>query len=206
MENPSRRSTLRASAIAVCLCATLTVRPAEGHPTSTTVDIPRHLVIDDQYYDATPYGFRAYLETIRPTNPQLYAQLAPDADRLASRLTTGRILLVGGFALALASVGYGVLGRNECTSPPITDPNFAAGSAAWDACNRDNMTKSVTFGLIGLGAAIAGMAASFAVTPSRNELLELVNRHNRDNPHPMQLQLGYDPIQHVALGGALFTF
>ena len=108
--------------------------------------------------------------------------------------------------MAVASLAYGVLGRKECTLPAITDPNFAGASTAWDACNHDNMTKSVTFGLVGVGAALAGMAAWLAVTPGRNELLELVNRHNRDNPHPMQLQLGYDPIRHVALGGALFTF
>src|SRR5215467_60770 len=66
--------------------------PPDPFPPSTTTTmvepvavIPEHLVFKDQHFDASPAGLRRYLDAIRPTNPQLYAQLAPDVDRLEAR-------------------------------------------------------------------------------------------------------------------------
>ena len=190
--------------IAVCLCAATAARPAAAH--THQLEIPRHLVAGNQYFDASPAGFQAYLNTMKATNPELYAQLAPDADQLAARASTGRTILIAGFAAGLVSAIYGIAARNDCVLPPVTDPNFAADSASWGACNRDNMTRMETFGLLGVGLATAGLIGWVAVRPSRDELLDLVNRHNRISPQPLQLQLGYDPVQHLARAGAVFSF
>jgi hypothetical protein len=192
------------SFIAVGLCVMTAARSAAAH--TNQPEIPRHLVAGTQYFDASPAGFQAYLSTLRATNPAVYTQLAPDADRLAQRASVGRTILIAGFAAGLVSAIYGIAARNDCVLPPATDPNFAADSAAWDACNHDNMATTATFGLLGVGLATAGLIGWVAVTPSRDELLDLVNRHNRINPQPLQLQLGYDPVQHLARAGAVFSF
>jgi len=128
--------------------------------------------------------------------------------RVSSRSSAIRsgVLHVGGLAAGVAASLYGIASRNDCVLPPVTDPNFRAGSDAWDACNRDNMTRMGTFGLIGLGLATAGILGALAVSPSRAELLDLVNRHNRISPQPLQLQLGYDPVQRLARAGAVLSF
>src|SRR5262249_50814389 len=65
--------------------------------------IPTSLVVNNQYFDGSPWGFRNYLETIRWSNPQLYAQLSPDVDRLASRQTAALILMAGGALVGVAT-------------------------------------------------------------------------------------------------------
>jgi len=191
---------------AVGLGLALAARPAGAHTQNVTVEIPNHLVVDNQIFDATPAGFHLYLDSIRATNPDLYGQLAPDTERLEGRVTAARIILIAGFAAGVAATIYGFAGGQDCTMPSASDPNFAADAAAWDACNHDNFVHGVTFSLIGAGLAATGMIGWAVTTPSRNELLDLVNRHNRASPQPMHLQLGYDPVQHFARAGALFTF
>jgi hypothetical protein len=193
--------------MAVCLCAATAARSADAHPTYNTVEVPRHLVAPGNlYFDATPAGFQAYLETVRTTNPDLYAQLAPDADRLETRLITARVVFLAGFAAGIATTIYGIASRKSCFDPPITDPNFAADTAAWAACDDANMRHMEVFGLVGIGIITAGFVSSLVVTPSNNEFLGLVNRHNSVSPQPLQLQFGYDPVTQLAHAGAAFTF
>ena len=204
MASGSRASSCGWSLMVVGLCAATAARPAVAH--TQQPEIPRHLVAGNQYFDASPAGFQAYLNSMQATNPALYTQLASDADRLAERASIGRTILIAGFAAGLVSAIYGIAARNDCVLPPATDPTFAADSAAWDACNHDNMTRMATFGVLGVGLATAGLIGWVAVTPSRDDLLDLVNRHNRISPQPLQLQLGYDPVQHLARAGAVFSF
>ena len=101
MGRASRSSRIGWSFIAVCLCAATAARPAAAH--TNQPEIPRHLVAGNQYFDASPAGFQAYLNTVKATNPELYTQLAPDADRLATRVSTARTILIAGFAAGLVS-------------------------------------------------------------------------------------------------------
>jgi hypothetical protein len=190
--------------VATFLCAAIAARSAGAH--NAAPERPGYLLVGNQYFDATPAGFQAYLDTIRTTNPDLFARLAPDAERLHQRVVTGRTLLVAGLAAGVAASLYGIASRDDCVLPPATDPNFSAASAAWDACNRNNVRTLGTFGLIGVGLAAVGIIGALAVSPSRAELLELVNRHNRISPQPLQLQLGYDPVQRLARAGAVLSF
>jgi hypothetical protein len=168
--------------------------------------IPNHLVIGNQIFGANVTGLRDYVESIRATNPQLYGQLAPDVARLESQQTTARAVLVAGVAAGLASGIYAFAGQGDCQSPSINDPNFAAKSDAWGACNDHKVKMMATFGFIGVGAITAGALVSWAIAPSRSDLLDVVNKNNRQSPEPLRLQLGYDPSRELAFAGASLTF
>jgi hypothetical protein len=170
------------------------------------VAVPDHLSIGNQQFDASVAGVRAYLETTRSTDPKLYAQLAPDVDRLESRATVARIVLVTGLAAGAASTAYALLGGKDCVAPSVTDPAFSVGMAAWAACNRDEMRRVTTFTLIGIGSIIAGGIGWLALHPGRSDVFELVNKHNRLRPEPLRFQLGYDPVGRLAYGGASLSF
>lgn len=172
----------------------------------STVVIPEHLQAGNQRFDASVTGFQAYLESIRASDPGLYGHLAPDAARLEAREDRAKVVLAGGIAVGLASVIYGVASRNNCAQPSITDPNFAADSQAWGACNQGNVDRMATFGFLGVGAMIAGGLVGYASWPTHQELMDLVNKNNRLSKQPLQWQLGYDPAQRFAFGGATVSF
>jgi hypothetical protein len=172
----------------------------------STVVIPEHLQLGNQRFDASVAGFQSYLGTIKSSDPGLYGQLAPDAARLESREDTAKVILASGIVLGLASVIYGVAGGNNCTEPTVTDPNFGADSQAWGACNEGNVERMATFGFLGVGAMIAGGAIAYAKWPSHQELMDLVNKNNRLSKQPLQWQVGYDPAQRLAFGGATVSF
>lgn len=168
--------------------------------------VPSHINVGNEQYEGTLGGMRSYLESVRSAKPDLYAQLSPDLSRLEDRATEAKVILGVGVAAGLAGILYGFLGRNSCPLPSAFDPGFEEKSAAWDACNESNMSRSLTFSLIGAGAFIAGGAAFYALYPDRNDLFELVNKHNRLNHDPLQFQLGYDSAHRVAMGGATLSF
>ncbi len=172
----------------------------------STVQVPEHLQIEDHQFDGTVNGFRAYLETTKSSDPSLYGQLGPDVARLESKQDTAKAALVAGVVIGLASLIYGIAGGDDCVQPPITDPHFGADSDAWGACNERNLSKMATFGFVGLGAMALGGVISYASRPSRQDLLDLVNKHNQLSPHPMRLQIGYDPTQRFAFSGATVSF
>jgi hypothetical protein len=170
------------------------------------VYVPEHLQLGNQTFEASVAGLRSYLETTRSSDLGLYQQLQPDVAGLEDKQTTAEIALVGGLAAGAATMVYGFASNNTCTAPTVSDPNFAADSAAWGDCNDRNMTKQMTFAFLGAGIAVAGGILAWAIWPSRQDFLDVVNKHNRLSPHPLQLQLGYDPTQRFAFSGATVTF
>lgn len=171
-----------------------------------TVVIPEHLQIGTQNFDASVTGFRAYMESIKSSDPSLYGQLAPDTAHLESREDASKAALAGGIIVGLASMAYGFAGGDNCTEPSITDPHFAADADAWGACNDRNLSKMATFGFLGLGAIIAGGIIAYASWPKHQDLLDLVNKNNRLSKQPLQWQVGYDPTQRFAFSGATVSF
>ena len=111
-----------------------------------------------------------------------------------------------GLVVGLVSTGYAMFGRKSCSQPAVTDPNFAADTAAWGACNEDNMNTSLKFGLIGVGAITLGGIGWWIISPKRSDLFELVNAHNAVHHDRMRLQIGYDPTGHLAMGGVSTAF
>jgi hypothetical protein len=168
--------------------------------------IPSHLAIGNRVFDASVTGLRAYIESIRSTEPQLYAQLAPDVERLESKQAASRTLLVIGLTAAVASTFYAFAGRSTCQEPSIYDPNFAAKAAAWGSCNEHNLDMTAEFTFIGIAAATAGAFGAFAVAPHRSDLLGVLDKNNRQSPEPLRLQVGYDPWRKLGFAGAALTF
>jgi len=171
-----------------------------------TVVIPEHLQVGNQHFDASVTGFRSYLEDIKSSDPGLYGQLSPDVERLEAREDAATAVAVGGVVLGLASVIYGVAGRDTCNDPSITDPHFAADIQAWGDCNSRNMSKMATFTFVGLGAAVLGGIIAYASWPKHQDLLDLVNKNNHLSKQPLQLNVGYDPAQRFAFSGATVSF
>jgi hypothetical protein len=178
----------------------------QQHMATSDPTVPEHLQIGNQQFDGSVTGFRKYLEDVKSADPKLYVQLAPDVARLESRQTTAEAALVGGLVLGLASLVYGIASRDDCTAPPVTDPSFAADSAAWSACNDRNMSKVIRFGLLGVGALVVGGVIAVVSWPGRSDLLDLVSKHNRLSKHPLQLQVGYDPPRRATYTGANVAF
>jgi hypothetical protein len=168
--------------------------------------IPSHLAIGSRVFDASVTGLRAYVESIKATEPQLYAQLAPDVERLEAKQSAAYALAVIGLGVGVASTIYGFAARSTCQLPSVYDPNFAAKSAAWGSCSQHNLDMTAEFTVIGVGATIAGLIAAAAVAPHRSDLLEVLDENNRQSPEPLRLQLGYDPGRKLAFAGAALTF
>jgi hypothetical protein len=168
--------------------------------------IPSHLAIGNRVFDASVSGLRAYIESIKATEPQLYAQLAPDVERLESKQEASLAVLGIGLTAAVASTIYAFAGRSTCQEPSINDPNFSAKAAAWGSCNQQNADMTAEFLLVGVVAATAGIFGAFAVAPHRSDLLQVLDKNNRQSPEPLRLQLGYDPGRKRAFAGAVLTF
>jgi hypothetical protein len=178
----------------------------QGTSPDPTAQIPENLQIGNLQFDGSVAGFRAYLETTKSSDPNLYGQLAPDVARLEWQQSTAEKALTIGVIAGLASLAYGIFGRNDCQQPQVTDPNFAADTAAWSSCNQGNVTKLAVFGLVGVGAMGVGGAVAYSYWPKRQDLFDLVNKHNQLSKQPLRLQIGYDPTQRFAFSGATVSF
>jgi hypothetical protein len=172
----------------------------------TTPTFPEALTYENRYYAWSTAGLRDYLESIRAGSPELYARLDPELSRLESRKTLATGVLIGGAAVALVSVIYAFAPTNDCTTPRPGDPNFSAASDAWDQCNSDRYTRMATFSLLGLGAFGASLLGSWAIAPSRSEMLSFISNHNQINPTPLRLQVAFDPARRSAFAGAQISF
>jgi hypothetical protein len=173
---------------------------------SVTPTFPEALSYENRYYAWSTAGLRDYLESIRAGSPELYARLDPELARLESRKTIATGVLIGGAAVALVSVIYAFAPVSDCTMPNAGDPNFSAASDAWDQCSRDRYTRMATFSLIGLGAFGASLLGSWAIAPSRSDMLSFISSHNQINPTPLRLQVAFDPSRSSAFAGAQISF
>lgn len=168
--------------------------------------VPESLVIEDQYFDLSVWGFRRYLEAQRTTDPQLYAALDPQLAHLEGRMHAAFGVLAMGTVAGLASLGFVLVGGKTCSAPQATDPDFTAKVSAWNACADSNMRTETTVALVGVGAFVLGGLGWLILMPKRSDVLDLVNAHNRIHPEPLRLQVGYDPASRLALWGLSTTF
>jgi hypothetical protein len=173
---------------------------------SSSFSRPETLSRDGQYYDVSVSGLRGYLESIRESSPQVYAELDPALSNLESRRTIATGVLVGGTVASVASLIYAVAPTADCQSPSINDSNFANDTKAWALCNSNQQAKMMTFGLLGLGTFLAGFLAWAAISPHRADLMAIVNEHNRMTPLPLLLHLDYDPTRRIGFAGAALPF
>jgi hypothetical protein len=186
--------------------APLALRSISSSIRSYAAPPPDTVAYESRYYEVNMTGLRNHLESIRESAPQLYRELDPKLSRLESRKAISTGVLVGGIAVAAVSTVYAFIPTSECVAPSPGDPNFAAANEAWDRCGRDRMTRMMTFSLIGLGALGAGLFGSWAIAPSRSDMLGFISEHNEKNPTPLRLNVGYDPSRRSAFAGAQFSF
>jgi hypothetical protein len=186
------------------LSIAVVARPALAD--NSRVVLPSHLSVGNQQFDASLAGIRAYLETTKSSDPQLYAQLAPDLEQLEAKRTNAIAAFAAGVTATVVVGVVGFAGQADCQSPSVTDPNFGAKSAAWGACNDDNMRRLEIFGALGIAAFVAGTVTALAIAPTRADLMDLVNKHNRLSREPLHFELGYDPTRNYAYGGAAVVF
>jgi ABC-type enterobactin transport system permease subunit len=116
------------------------------------------------------------------------------------------IAVAVGAALGVAAEIFAFVGRSDCAEPALGDPNFAAKSAAWGACDDQNIKHMALYGALGLGALAAGGITALAIAPKRSDIMEVLNKNNRLAPQPLQLELGYDPARRYAFAGAGVSF
>lgn len=168
---------------------------------------PTHLTVGNQIFDGNIAGLRAYLDTTQATDPQLFAQLSPELERLETRLTTAKVVFGAGAIVGLGAIVYSFAARNNCTGPDVTDPDFSAGVRRFAACNEDNFQTSLTAGMIGFGALVAGGVGWLAIAPGRSDIMSFMNRHNGlGGREPIRFNLGYDPSRRFAHSGVAFSF
>jgi hypothetical protein len=167
---------------------------------------PEHLEVGNQVFDGSVGGFRAYLDSKRVTDPQLFGALDPRVRDLESRAKTALTVFAAGVAVGVASTVYAFAGRDTCYEPTLTDPSFATKVQAWGDCNNRNQTHLAIFTAAGLGVITLGGLGAYLLAPHRSDMLNLVNEHNRISNEPIRLQLGYNPAHRLALGGVSTTF
>jgi hypothetical protein len=179
---------------------------ANASSTAHRRTLPSHFSVGDQYYDGTIWGLRSYLESIRTTEPDLYAKLSPDVDRMNSQMTTAAAFLGLGLIGGLGTAVYGIASRPSCAEPVLGDPNFARQVSELSSCHERGMQRMMVFSLIGTGVLVTGLIGAMAVAPNRWDYFNFMNRHNSLSPRPMRFQLGYDPTRRFAHAGATFSF
>jgi hypothetical protein len=138
-----------------------------GVTTPTKVDLPYTLVAGDQYFDASVSGIRDYLDSIRESDPEVFAAMKPKADSLALKRNFSWVF----YGLSVAAIGvdaYLLLDRKV---------------------NFDSATPWVL-----LGSAVALGAVANFLQPDRSDYMSFVNAHNRQNPKTrLQLHVGWIP-------------
>ena len=191
--------------VGTALCVVMLSRSAEAH-LGRRLTMPTSLVINEQYFDGNVAGLRMYLSSIQAANPALYTQLVPAVEQLESRTTIARTSLIAGMGVGIALILTGVLTRTDCAAPSLGEPDFSTGAAAWDSCNRDNMTRLGLLSVVGVAAILGGGITALVTSPRRQDLLDVVNVHNRLSPVPLRLQIGYDPNNRFARAGVALSF
>lgn len=191
--------------------ATLHLEPVIPPPPDMKVEVPGwaaaitrqpvHLTLDDQTFDASTGGLRRYLDTIRSTKPELFSALTPDVKRMEQRETEAAIFMGAGVGAAVISAILGIVLQRDCTAPSLTDPDFGAKAQAWGDCNGSNMSTAFGFGALASVSLTVGLAGMGALTPSRWDVLRVVNKQNRLSDQPLRFELGYGPSTRQAPDG-----
>jgi hypothetical protein len=172
--------------------------PAPPPPPTFQEVVPTHLRAGNQQFDASVSGLRAYVDATKKTDPKLYAGLEPDVERLEARRNGAMVALAAGAAAGAAAAIGAFAWQTDC-SPDTT-------TAAFSACSHQNTEHLAVLGVLGVAALAAGGITAAAMMPKRSDIMDVVNKHNRLSPQPMQLELGYDPTRRYAYAGAAVPF
>jgi hypothetical protein len=104
--------------------------------------------------------------------------VSPQAQALASRATASQVTMYGSILTGMAISGVGFLATSETCEEPL----FQGASPF---CRK---RPSWTLIFSGLGLALVGSMVGYAIAPSRNDVLDVLNAWNRGHPdQPFEL-------------------
>jgi len=127
------------------------------------VAAPEKLSAGSQYFSFTPKGMRQYLESVRDTQPTLWTRVDPSLSALEPRVRLSSWFGYGGALLSVGMVTTGII---------------------LSAADADPTGGPLVLGLMGGGlvVGIGGFVIWAVMVPKRDDLLEVVNLHNRASP------------------------
>lgn len=155
---------------------------------NTTVVMPSQLNAGDQLYEGNLQGFRRYPTDIRESDRELFLSIDPELRKLETQSRTALTVGLLGAGAGLVMVGAGIYGSSVAMGKAdVFD------EVAWEQSRVDFQNSILLFGG-GVLVTIASGAVGILFQPSRDQLLDLINRHNRIRPEqPLRLQLGLAP-------------
>ena len=174
------------------------IRHVDHHHSVTP---PSQLTVGDQYYEGNLKGLRHYLTDSRELDPELHSLLDPELLRLERQAGNGWLVI--GVGAAAAAVTIGLSGYMIATTPPLGDPPWPEGAfeergerfKTWFAVGMGGMLGALAIGVVGV-----------LMMPTRTQVMELINHHNRLRPErPLRFQLGFAPSLD-GRGGTAFAF
>ena len=136
---------------------------------------PSNMRVGNQYYDASLDGISDYMEHLSKADPKNHASLKPELEKIRSKRTTAWI--VTGSLAAVALGGY-----------------VGAATFSYDS--------NITSLYVGMGASVAALVSWWIFSPSRDDIMGFVNKHNQVRPsNPIHFQLGFSPYKNTYMAG-----
>jgi hypothetical protein len=146
---------------------------------------------------------------LKQSDPANYTRLDHALSQLEQRETATYVLLGVGLVAPIATLAVYFASRSDQNCPPMPSartPNYEAATDAWFDCNSAKDQISATPFVVGFGLMAAGVLGAWAVAPTRSDLIDFVNLHNRLTVQPIRWELGYDPPNRAGHAGAALSF
>ena len=159
----------------------------------------------NQYYDAGISGFRDYLETIRASDPALYASLDDELDGIETDRTLAHVFLWGvGLGGGLTLLALTFLLHDDCGYDLDYDASERE-ERQWHACRDAAGVQDIALLGASIGVFAGGLITGLVLLPGRPSFLRMVNEHNRRKPSA-PLRLGLSATTHHASASLVLSF
>lgn len=176
---------------------------SSSRTTHTTVTLPSQLNAGDQIYEGNLKGLRRYLTDVRESDRELFLSLDPELRKLETQSRTAWTVGLVGIGAGVVMIGAGMYGSSVAMGKADVFDDVA-----WEQSRVDFNNALLLSG----GGVLVAAGSIFAIAlmqPSKDQFLDLINRHNRIRPdQPLRLQLGFAPAPkgHGAIALAYATF
>jgi hypothetical protein len=156
-----------------------TIAPSQSAPEA-------HLLgHDHQFFEFNVSGMRDYLDSIKDTQPKLYAEISPELERLETKRTQARLFALGSIAVGGALGAFYIQKARNGRISGSDDPFSDSFMARYEGPSGTLMIVS--------GIAV-GALGYYLLNPDRKDLIKFINKHNSAIPdRPIRLQLGLAP-------------
>jgi hypothetical protein len=186
--------------VVICSQAVASRVSAQAVVVPVVTEDPEHLSEGGQYFDPNLSGLRDYLDSIRSSDPELYATLDPALASAESDRTWAHVMLWGvGVGGGLSVLGLGLLLHDDC------DNGDFEITEAEDECMSSADTQDAAFLVAAGGVFATGIVTGLLLLPGRPTFLRLLNQHNRLRPSS-PLRLSASASQHHFAGHLSLRF